>query len=129
MKEWRMPAEWEPQAFVQLTWPHAGTDWQPIEPENRGRHASFASALDTVAKTLAKEACGGFFDVLADEWHKMFPSLPAKPGRHDGNCLTLYVRSASVLFSVRPRLAMVKRAIATLPGAPENLKVVLEIHA
>lgn len=23
----RLPAEWEPQSFVQLTWPHAGTDW------------------------------------------------------------------------------------------------------
>ena len=21
------PAEWEPQCFIQLTWPHAGTDW------------------------------------------------------------------------------------------------------
>lgn len=28
MKEWRMHAEWEPQAFVQLTWPHADTDWK-----------------------------------------------------------------------------------------------------
>lgn len=24
-----IPAEWEPQRFVQLTWPHAGTDWAP----------------------------------------------------------------------------------------------------
>ena len=23
----RMPAEWEPQSFVQLTWPHEGSDW------------------------------------------------------------------------------------------------------
>ena len=27
---WRLPAEWEPQEGVQLTWPHAGTDWTPI---------------------------------------------------------------------------------------------------
>ena len=27
---WRLPAEWEPQEGVQLTWPHAGTDWAPI---------------------------------------------------------------------------------------------------
>ena len=26
----RMLAEWEPQSAVQLTWPHAGTDWAPI---------------------------------------------------------------------------------------------------
>ena len=29
----RMPAEWEPQSAVQLTWPHAQTDWAPILPE------------------------------------------------------------------------------------------------
>ncbi len=26
----RLPAEWEPQQFVQLTFPHAGTDWAPM---------------------------------------------------------------------------------------------------
>lgn len=26
----RMPAEWERQSAVQLTWPHEATDWQPI---------------------------------------------------------------------------------------------------
>ena len=29
----RMPAEWEPQSAVQLTWPHAHTDWAPILPD------------------------------------------------------------------------------------------------
>lgn len=29
----RMPAEWEPQSAVQLTWPHEATDWQPILAE------------------------------------------------------------------------------------------------
>ena len=28
--KWRLPAEWEPQWGVQLTWPHADTDWAPI---------------------------------------------------------------------------------------------------
>lgn len=28
-----MPAEWEPQSAVQLTWPHKATDWQPILAE------------------------------------------------------------------------------------------------
>ena len=28
-----MPAEWEPQSAIQLTWPHAHTDWAPILPE------------------------------------------------------------------------------------------------
>ena len=29
----RMPAEWEHQRMVQLTWPHKDTDWAPILPE------------------------------------------------------------------------------------------------
>lgn len=28
-----LPAEWAPQSGVQLTWPHAGTDWTPILPQ------------------------------------------------------------------------------------------------
>ena len=30
---WRIPAEWETQEGVQLTWPHAGTDWAPMLDE------------------------------------------------------------------------------------------------
>jgi agmatine/peptidylarginine deiminase len=33
LKKRRMPAEWEPQSAVQLTWPHEGTDWAPILSE------------------------------------------------------------------------------------------------
>jgi agmatine/peptidylarginine deiminase len=29
----RMPAEWEPQSMIQLTWPHKNTDWAPILSE------------------------------------------------------------------------------------------------
>lgn len=32
-KEHRLPAEWEPQSGVQLTWPHADTDWAPMLDE------------------------------------------------------------------------------------------------
>lgn len=30
---WRLPAEWESQSMVQLTWPHAKTDWAPMLDE------------------------------------------------------------------------------------------------
>ena len=40
----RMPAEWEPQSAVQLTWPHEGTDWAPILPE-----------ITTVYEEMARE--------------------------------------------------------------------------
>lgn len=33
MNKRRMPAEWEPQSAVQLTWPHAQTDWAPMLAE------------------------------------------------------------------------------------------------
>lgn len=32
-KNYRLPAEWEPQSGVQLTWPHAQTDWAPMLSE------------------------------------------------------------------------------------------------
>ena len=50
MKEWRMPAEWEPQAFVQLTWPHADTDWQPMLDEITETYVQMADAI--TAKTI-----------------------------------------------------------------------------
>jgi len=28
--DYRLPAEWEPQSGIQLTWPHSNTDWAPI---------------------------------------------------------------------------------------------------
>lgn len=33
MKRYRLPAEWEPQSMIQLTWPHRGTDWAPMLDE------------------------------------------------------------------------------------------------
>lgn len=32
-RQYRLPAEWEPQSGVQLTWPHAKTDWAPMLSE------------------------------------------------------------------------------------------------
>lgn len=26
-KNYYLPAEWHPQSYIQLTWPHADTDW------------------------------------------------------------------------------------------------------
>ena len=43
----RMPAEWEPQSFVQLTWPHAGTDWAEMLDE-------VWDCFDTIAREIVK---------------------------------------------------------------------------
>ena len=39
---WRLPAEWETQEFVQLTWPHEDTDWQPILPQITATYVQMA---------------------------------------------------------------------------------------
>ena len=41
----RMPAEWEPQTFVQLTWPHAGTDWADMLDEVSACFVNIASEI------------------------------------------------------------------------------------
>ena len=41
----RMPAEWEPQSGVQLTWPHAATDWQPYLSEITQTYISLAQTI------------------------------------------------------------------------------------
>ena len=43
----RMPAEWEPQSMVQLTWPHKDTDWAPILPE-------ITDVYDNLAREIRK---------------------------------------------------------------------------
>ena len=42
---YRLPAEWEPQSGVQLTWPHAGTDWAPILDEVLRTYDEMAEAI------------------------------------------------------------------------------------
>ena len=43
--EWRLPAEWEAQDFVQLTWPHRGTDWQPTIDEITATYVQMAKEI------------------------------------------------------------------------------------
>lgn len=43
--KWRLPAEWEQQEFVQLTWPHEETDWQPILKDITDTYVQMAIAI------------------------------------------------------------------------------------
>ena len=56
---YRLPAEWEPQSGIQLTWPHDQTDWAPI--------------LDDVLATYRQMAC----EILKRE-----PLLVVGPEKH-----------------------------------------------
>jgi len=104
-----------------------GVDWKPSEPQKRGRHATFSSALAAVVSDLSTER-NSFFDSLSDLWPSLFPDLAAKPGRYDDGRIFLYVKSAPALFATRPKLPAVKRALAKLPGAPKAMNIVLEIR-
>ena len=44
-KQYRMPAEWEPQSGVQLTWPHAQTDWAPMLDEITATYREMAREI------------------------------------------------------------------------------------
>ena len=42
---YRLPAEWEPQSGVQLTWPHADTDWAPMLAEVLATYQAMAREI------------------------------------------------------------------------------------
>lgn len=44
-KQYRLPAEWEPQSGIQLTWPHANTDWAPMLKEIEKTYNEMAEAI------------------------------------------------------------------------------------
>jgi len=44
-EDYRLPAEWEPQSGVQLTWPHAGTDWAPMLEEITATYREMAREI------------------------------------------------------------------------------------
>lgn len=51
-KRWRLPAEWEPQSKVQLTWPHEKTDWAPMLNEITETYEEMAAAIRKYEKLL-----------------------------------------------------------------------------
>ena len=42
---YRLPAEWEPQGGIQLTWPHSNTDWAPMLKEIEKTYNEMAEAI------------------------------------------------------------------------------------
>ena len=99
-----------------------------IEPDKRGRHETFGSAVDAALVDLTTEK-NPFFDSLADVWSSLFPGLAAKPGRYEDGKIFLYVKSAPASFVVRPKLRTIAARLAKLPGAPAKINLRLEIHA
>lgn len=54
-QRYRLPAEWEPQSGVQLTWPHAETDWAPMLDEITETYRQMAEAIGHYEPVLIVE--------------------------------------------------------------------------
>ena len=93
----------------------------------RGHHATFSSALEKSLKDLLT-VHDSFYDSLADQWSRIFPKLPARPGKFEDGVIFLYVKTAALSFMVRPKLRQIEKKLAELPGAPKKVQVKLLIH-
>ena len=51
-ESYRLPAEWEPQSGIQLTWPHAATDWAPMLDEITATYRQMVSAIERYEPVL-----------------------------------------------------------------------------
>lgn len=72
-----------------------------------------------------------FFDTVCERWKEVCPDVPARPGRYRDGRLFLYVGTSGLVFSLRPKLAKIKKRLLALPGAPaaRRLSLHLEVHA
>jgi hypothetical protein len=102
--------------------------WRPIAPDQRGRHKTLDSALNAALQSLVSEH-DDFFDSLFDVWGRLFPELPARPGRYENGKIIIYVRNAAMSFTVRPKLRMIAKRLSELPGAPKRIDLRLEVHS
>ena len=105
-----------------------GVNWEPIDPEKRGRHNTFSAAVSAAFSDLTHVSADDFLQMVVDEWPRLFPHFPARPGRFTNGTLFLYVHSSSLLFSLRGRLPFIRRTLLALPGAPKRLTLRLEAH-
>ena len=64
----RMPAEWEPQSMVQLTWPHKGTDWAPILSEITAVYEEMAHEISKRESLLIVAPEGVELPTINSKW-------------------------------------------------------------
>ena len=83
-RNWRLPAEWEPQWGVQLTWPHAGTDWAPILDEITETYREMAREIAKRERLLIVKQRDGFIFPTDDTWARDhgFITLTDDEGHH-----------------------------------------------
>lgn len=98
--------------------------------EVRIPEARVGSFVDAIAAelTFVKEP---FFDTVCAHWKELVPpDFPGRPGRYRDGHLFFYVATSAQVFSLRTKLAKIKKQILALPGAPKanRLSLHLEVH-
>ena len=94
-KDYRLPAEWEPQSGVQLTWPHRNTDWAPMLDEVLAVYRQMAQEISRRERLLvvAPEGCApGMVHVVCptdDTWARDhgFITLVPRDGQGEARLL------------------------------------------
>ncbi len=61
---YRLPAEWEPQSGVQLTWPNAHTDWAYMLDDITDTYRQLVAAIERYEPVLTVSADGGHHSTL-----------------------------------------------------------------
>ena len=64
-----LPAEWEPQSAIMLTWPHAGTDWKPYLAEITNTYIQLADIITRYEQLLVATPC------KSATWHTLHDAL------------------------------------------------------
>ena len=80
---WRFPAEWEPQWGVQLTWPHAATDWAPMLDE-------ICATYKEIAREIARRE---HLLIIVPEGESLSDLTSRLSARAEDACHQLYVRN------------------------------------
>ena len=80
---WRFPAEWEPQWGVQLTWPHAATDWAPMLDE-------ICATYKEIAREIARRE---HLLIIVPEGESLSDLTPHLSARAEDTCHQLRVRN------------------------------------
>ena len=78
-----LPAEWHTQSYIQLTWPHAGTDWKYMLEEVE---ACFLNLAREIAKPPALIACRSRISesTRTSDIQVQYPFRPLPYQRHMG---------------------------------------------
>ena len=86
-RKWRLPAEWEPQWGVQLTWPHIHTDWAPILSDIIGTYQQMAREIDKRERLIVIEGGSGQWTV--DSYDYLLPCPTDDTWARDHGFITL----------------------------------------